>query len=330
MRFDRRSAGGGVEAACRLDNGKAVLEWRFSFTDMEEPVHGREEGPAERRSVHVRLVDREGCVAVECEQDPYEEETLTSVMVQPHLWNGVRYPYLYHMEAELTDGDGRRLDRLCRSFPLRSIRGKSGTGEGLLLNDVPFTPRMVRYTLPAAASGAAMQQRMLEDLRQLVAVGANSVLVEEEREELTRILLPLCDRVGLLACAGARRGTEEEIPLFRGEEDSFFLPDGKRPSSLFYRYKARWSEEPFVYIVPESVRRLGSGNYTALCYSNCARVALYSDGVLFEFQRGEGEFVFREFPARGPCVMLTAEGDGCSESLSVHKTFVKPISRYPR
>ena len=66
-----------------------------------------------------------------------------------------------------------------------------------------------------------------------------------------------------------------------------------------------------------------SGNYTALCYSNCDKVALYSDGLLFEFKSGEGAFSFREVPARTPSVMLTAEGEGCGESLSVHKSFVK-------
>lgn len=63
------------------------------------------------------------------------------------------------------------------------------------------------------------------------------------------------------------------------------------------------------------------------CYSSCGRVALYTDGELFEFRKGDGEFVFQEVPARTPCIMLSAEGDGCSGALSVHKSFVKSMDR---
>ena len=53
-------------------------------------------------------------------------------------------------------------------------------------------------------------------------------------------------------------------------------------------------------------------------------MALYSDGVLFEFLSGQEEFIFQEVPAKGPCVMLSAEGEGSSMSLSFHKMF--PLS----
>ena len=117
------------------------------------------------------------------------------------------------------------------------------------------------------------------------------------------------------------------MPAYRGDSDAFFLAHRKCPTALYYKYKARWSEEPFVYLAPESVRRLRSGNYTVTCYSSCGRVALYTDGELFEFRKGDGEFVFQEVPARTPCIMLSAEGDGCSGALSVHKSFVKSMDR---
>ena len=82
---------------------------------------------------------------------------------------------------------------------------------------------------------------------------------------------------------------------------------------------SRWSEEPFVCLVPESVERQEDGNYTVCCYSNCGRIALYSDGALYEFQKGEREFIFRDVPAKSPNIILTAEGDGCSASLSLAK-----------
>ena len=112
---------------------------------------------------------------------------------------------------------------------------------------------------------------------------------------------------------------QENIPDYRSMENGLFLPGSRYPTSLYYKYKAKWSDEPFIYLAPESVQKLQSGNYSVCCYSNCSRVALYADGILFEFQKGKGEFIFREIPARSPCVMLTAEGEGCTTSLSVHK-----------
>lgn len=113
---------------------------------------------------------------------------------------------------------------------------------------------------------------------------------------------------------------ENGIPVFRGPEESFFPPDSNHPFPLYYRYKARWSQAPFVYIVPESVRKLESGNYAAVCYSNCEKVALYSDGILFEFKAGENEFEFLEIPVKTPCVMLAAEGTGCSTAFSIPRS----------
>lgn len=316
MKFDRK-AGGGVEAVCRLDNGKVVLEWKFSFTDGDEAPEG------ERRIVRVRLTDRQGNVVSECAQYADEEDALQSVLLQPRLWSGIRHPYLYDMEALLLGGDGKCLDRICGRIPLRSVSGRKGGEEGMLLNDFPFTPRAVGYTFPPADSGAALQQMMLEDLGHILAVGANMVCIGKEKEELVGLFLPLCDRLGLLVCRECEKKIKGEIPVLRGGREALLLPGGKCPSGSFYRYKAKWSEEPFVYIVPESVKKLESGNYSVLCYSNSARVALYSDGVLFEFRRGEGEFAFHEIPAKGPCITLTAEGDGCSESFSVHKSFIR-------
>ena len=80
-----------------------------------------------------------------------------------------------------------------------------------------------------------------------------------------------------------------------------------------------------LYILPESISILPSGNLEVKIYSNCSRVVLYSNGELFEFQSGNEEFVFQEVPAKGPCIMLSAEGDDCSMSLSVHKTFASSL-----
>jgi len=357
MRFDRRAPGGGAEVTCRLENSKAFLQWTFYFTGAESTSTGTDNvsARAERTFPFVRLclLDTEGNMVLECLHTLKEEEPLEAVLLQPHLWRSVRDPYLYRMEAILMDGNGRCLDRLCGRLALRNIESRNLCGvPELLLNGEVFPLQAVRYSLPRMGSGAERQRLMMEDLRQLMRLGANCIclLGQEEQSMLFRQFCWMCDRIGILvflraektagtwACSWNRESRvflEKEIPFChrtaeaaagakekhqRGtEQSSLFLPHSQCPTSLYYEYKAKWSQEPFVYLVPESVKRLESGNYVVGCYSNCSRVALYSDGTLFEFQKGQGPFVFREVPARHPCIMLAAEGEGCSASLSIPK-----------
>lgn len=205
--------------------------------------------------------------------------------------------------------------------------------------------RMKREAGRIKGFSAELQIRLLRDFHLLLELGANCIFWDSRGEgqeeqaiarEAERSFLQLCDRFGFLVFCRDKKNAgyvwpqapdrirlcdPAEIPSLRGGAEALLLPDGQRPASLYYRYRAKWSREPFVYIVPESIKRTESGNYTALCYSSCDRVALYSDGALFEFQKGSGEFWFREIPAKSPCIMLTAEGEGCSQSLSVHKSF---------
>ena len=325
MKFDRTMPGRGVDVTCRLENAKVYLEWKFYFT---------QEGTG---MVRVRVTDRNGNVAMECLKSLQEEEPLEGILLQPHLWKGSKDPYMYVMEAILTDGKGNCLDRFHRQLPLRELRRGTICSNGeLLLNGEQFLPKVVKYTLSEGPSEAGQQRRMLEDMQYLVQLGANCVLVKER--EPARLLLQfceLCDRWGILVFVMEGEAPEgywaqdqdrklwlrcdEVVPEYGGGEGGLFLQESQCPSSLYYKYKAKWSDAPFVYLAPDSVKKLPSGNYKVNCYSNCERVALYTDGNLFEFQQGQGEFIFQEIPAKSPSVMLTAEGEGCNMSISMHK-----------
>lgn len=312
---------------------------------------GRASGLPEAKqcaTIHLRLADRSGGVVLECMQELWEEEPLRAVLLQPRLWNGIQDPYLYRLEVCLKDGRGQSLDCVSRQLPLcvwesREICG--GVREEIFLNGESFQTKAVRYVLPrigkyasseAAVFSASDRQRVREDMQNLVKLGANCVYLEGDGEA-DREFLQVCDTLGLAVCGKTSQikiHNVDKVPWFRSDVDcpelsekitgnGLFSPETGAPTSLYYKYKARWSPEPFVYIVPESIQRLNSGNYTVTCYSNCNRVALYSDGILFEFQRGEESFVFWEVPAQTPCIMLSAEGEGCSQSFSVHKTFTK-------
>lgn len=370
MRFDRKAPGEGVQVSYRLENGRLHMVWSFLTEECGDGVtlQGLAEEKAKEAgemTIHLRLMDKSGMVALECMQQVAEEEPMQTILLQPRLWNGIRDPYLYRLEAFLRDGQGRCLDRVSRPLALRVWESREicgGTRQEFLLNGEKFEAKAVRYALPQvgkSVSGEAehlshhqvgqqvvpcgeagycesVRHRVREDMQSLVKLGANCVYLEECGEADAEFQ-QMCDSLGLTICG---KGSEvkiynvDKLPRFRcdvdssglGEEagaDGLFSAETGMPTSLYYRCKAKWSPEPFVYIVPESVRKLNSGNYIVTCYSNCNRVALYSDGTLFEFKKGEETFTFWEVPARTPCIMLAAEGEGCGQSFSFHKTFTK-------
>lgn len=317
--FDRTAPDGGVKMTIRLEEGRAMFEWQFCFA--EEPEGGL---------VYVRLWDGRREMALECVGLAAEEEPLRAVLRQPHLWQGGRDPYLYTMEAVLTDGEGGCLDRLTRSLPLRSMEWQAG--RGFLLNGSAYALRTVSYEYPTHVSCAEAQKLAMDDMQRLLCLGANSIYTEQGKG-LTLPFLQLCDRLGIIVLTdlsylrSADDSGRTELPsLLRGRKGGMIAGDGGL-SSEYYRLRAAWSREPFVYIAPESIKRQENGNFSVTVFSSCRRVALYSDGALFEFKDGQGEFIFREVPAKGPCVMLTAEGEGCSEAFSCHKLFTKKTTK---
>ncbi|MCM1302859.1 MAG: hypothetical protein NC305_07550 [Lachnospiraceae bacterium] len=301
MKFDRKAPGEGVEAVCRLENGKAVIEWNLAFL-------GTEQEKADS-TFFLTMRDKTGQTVLLCMQKAEEEEFLVSVLLHPHLWD-CGDPYLYEVEAVLQDSMGKETDRLKKQVPLRELC--CHPRRGWMLNGGEFVLKAVEYMIPQHISQAEKRQLVLRDLRLLKEMGANCVRTEPS-------LRKLCERMGFLTWKKEMEVVGEDLPRLTGETFSGQI------GSLFYRYRAKWSDEPFVYIVPEHIFTLPSGNLNVTVYSNCSRVVLYSDGELFEFQSGNEEFIFREVPAKGPCVMLSAEGDDCGISLSVHRAFMRSV-----
>lgn len=298
MKFDRNAPGEGVEAFCKLESGRMIIEWKFTFMDTGQSQ--------DKEILCLTVKDKEGQTVLLCIQEVKEEEPLTCVLLHPHLWS-CENPYLYEVTVVLQDSAGRERDRIKRQLPLRELC--LHPHRGWLLNGEEIVLKAAEYTIPQHTSRIERQQIVFNDLCLLKEMGANCVHVEAS-------FWKLCERIGLLIWQKDMAAAGEELPCLAGEK-------GSGISSLFYLYKARWSNEPFVYIVPESVCILPSGNLRATVYSNNDRVALYSDGILFEFQSGKKEYIFQEIPAKGPCVMLSVEGESCSMSFSFHKTFSK-------
>lgn len=344
MKFDRRAPGQGVRANCRLESGRAYLDWEFFLAEAAE---------AEQKGIlSLYLRDRQGAPVLQCLGGSGEEEPMKSVLLQPRLWNGMADPYLYTLEAILLDEEGVCRDRLVRQLALYSL-----TWQGdLFLNGARFDERAVRYSLPKAESPAQLQRAVTEDLQRLREMGANCLYMEEgDGTQTGNTFSGLFERLGFLvrptgggsvcqsdgiagvgreaktagsvcregeAACPVCRGEGGALPVYRGAENSLVGQSGI-PTAEFYRYKAKWSAEPFVYIAPGSVRRQENGSFSAVIYSNSTRVALYSDGILHEFQSGCCEFVFRGIPAKKPCVLLAAETENCRSALTIHKSLLK-------
>ena len=66
MKFDRMAPGGGVEVSCRLENGKALLEWEFSFAESVGEQTADYTGES-RKCTYIRLIltDMRGEIALE-------------------------------------------------------------------------------------------------------------------------------------------------------------------------------------------------------------------------------------------------------------------------
>lgn len=342
IKFDRSAPGEGVNAQCHLENGKVILDWQIALWN-DVTVDAGKSGET-KCILHIRLKDLQGNVVAECIQEPEEEEPLTSIVLQPHLWTTRDNPDLYRLEATLADAQGNCLDRLARQLPVRCVELRRMPGEDvekLFLNGECFVPKAVKYEWES-------EERFQADLALIAGLGANCICLQGT-EKIPCFVKEICDRNGLLVvahvpgklavgemllCVEKDRTPEDymgKIPVFCGEEEALYVRGNEGedkcgdviPTTCYYQYRARWSKVPFVYIRPESLKRMKSGNYTVTCYSNCKRLALYTDGKLFEFQHGQEIFTFQEVPAKGPCIMLAVEGEGCSASLSVHKTFTK-------
>lgn len=315
MKFDRKAPSGGAERYCTVENNKAVLEWKFDCLESEE-----------QGTIRILVRDGKGVLVLKGRQSLKEEEPFRAVLLHPHFWEGVKEPYLYSEEILLIGENGEEADRLERKFPIRTLR--QIPARGWFLNGESFTRRAVRWK-------GCEEAVLLQYMKLFREAGVNTLCVPALHRQ-SAAFFALCDEMGFLIWAECDdRDREKECNIEEKSDveecrkkhadiidGSLFLQNGE-PGDLFYRCKARWSEEPFVYLSENSLTRQENGNYTVTVYSNQKKTALYVDGLLFEFQSGEEAFVFREIPLHSSCLCLTAEAGECTMTLALHRTFTK-------
>lgn len=310
MQFDRDALGGGLTVFTTVRNGKAEIEFT-AYLIMKEKK-GDTPCAHENLMVEIEMSDREGReVAVIC-LAAQEICTGTSLIIYPHLWQSVEDPYLYHVTVCLLREDDI-LDKLETKLPVCTF-GKLPL-QGFCLNEKPFSIKAVGYEIPSQMYG---KERYCEEIRRdmeaVLELGANTVCLLHPSKDY--YFYEICQEMGILVWQEA----EGDVPQLIGERENGLLTlDRQRKKDLYYLYKARWSKQPFVHICGRLNYCRGGETTVVQVYSNQKKVALYVNGVLFEFKECQPCFVFEDVPLSGTTI-ISAQAGECFSSLTLQKS----------
>ena len=328
----------------KLENGKAYLEFalpekigRLLSTLQIEIWEGAE---GERLVFHG-------------EYSSEEADSMTALLLRPHLWDGVRDPYVYLVKAQGRFGTVEYGEKTgCTENEEESDPAEDITGavevywqqeltiydvrvvdkKGIFLNEKEFLPHEVCYRMLLQTGDAGIwEEQMKEDLERLARMGVNAIRLEgtgsgAERQNCyeVRAFYRLCRRCGFLT--GDLWIRPENLPVYRGlpgeVAEALLSADGRTLTERYYYYQAKWSSEPVLYPALSILHRQENGLLSLTIYSNQKKVVLYVDGVLFLFQSaasGDPEFIFEDIPVEKLPLHLAAEAGNLSISLTVTK-----------
>ena len=329
----------------KLENGKAYLEFalpekigRLLFALQIEIWEGAE---GERLVFHG-------------EYSSEEADSMTALLLRPHLWDGMRDPYVYLVKAQgrfetveygektgcteneeesdpaedITEAVEVYWRQELAIYDVRVVDKK-----GIFLNEKEFQPREVGYRFPPQISGAGKwEEQMKRDLDRLARMGVNAICLEEtgsgtggQGSSETSAFYRLCRRSGFLT--GDLWIRPENLPVYRGLPgettcQALLAADGRTLTERYYYYQAKWNSEPVLYPALSTLHRQENGLLSLTIYSNQKKVVLYVDGVLFLFQTaasGDPEFIFEDIPVAKLPLHLAAEAGNLSISLTVTK-----------
>ena len=328
----------------KLENGKAYLEFalpekigRLLSTLQIEIWEGAE---GERLVFHG-------------EYSSEEADSMTALLLRPHLWDGVRDPYVYLVKAQGRFGTVEYGEKTgCTENEEESDPAEDITGavevywqqelaiydvrvvdkKGIFLNEKEFLPHEVCYRMLLQTGDAGIwEEQMKEDLERLARMGVNAIRLEgtgsgAERQNCyeVRAFYRLCRRCGFLT--GDLWIRPENLPVYRGlpgeVAEALLSADGRTLTARYYYYQAKWSSEPVLDPALSILHRQENGLLSLTIYSNQKKVVLYVDGVLFLFQSaasGDPEFIFEDIPVEKLPLHLAAEAGNLSISLTVSK-----------
>ena len=326
----------------KLENGKAYLEFALPekigrlLSALQIEIWEGAEG--ERLVFHG-------------EYSSEEADSMTALLLRPHLWDGVRDPYVYLVKAKGRFGaakygetfgvtaeeetvDASSIDEVTEVYWRQELAIYDVhviDKKGIFLNEKEFLPHEVVYRLsPQISDAGTREEQVRRDLERLARMGANVIRLEgtgtegQDRCEV-RSFYSLCRRGGFLT--GDLWIRPENLPVYRGlpgetMAEALLAADGRTLTERYYYYQAKWSSEPVLYPALSTLHRQENGLLSLTIYSNQKKVVLYVDGVLFLFQTaasGDPEFIFEDIPVEKLPLHLAAEAGNLSISLTVTK-----------
>ncbi len=326
----------------KLENGKAYLEFALPekigrlLSALQIEIWEGAEG--ERLVFHG-------------EYSSEEADSMTALLLRPHLWDGVRDPYVYLVKAKGRFGaakygetfgvtaeeetvDASFIDEVTEVYWRQELAIYDVhviDKKGIFLNEKEFLPHEVVYRLsPQISDAGTREEQVRRDLERLARMGANVIRLEgtgtegQDRCEV-RSFYSLCRRGGFLT--GDLWIRPENLPVYRGlpgetMAEALLAADGRTLTERYYYYQAKWSSEPVLYPALSTLHRQENGLVSLTIYSNQKKVVLYVDGVLFLFQTaasGDPEFIFEDIPVAKLPLHLAAEAGNLSISLTVSK-----------
>ena len=322
----------------KLENGKAYLEFALPekigrlLSALQIEIWEGAEG--ERLVFH-------GEYSLE------EADSMTALLLRPHLWDGMRDPYVYLVKAQGRFGTVEYGENMGGTKnEEESDHAEDITGEvemywrqeltiydvrvvekkGIFLNEKEFLPHEVVYRLPPQISDAGTRvEQVRRDLERLVRMEGTGTGAEGVNCSEVRTFYSLCRKRGFLT--GNLWIRPENLPVYRGLPgettcQALLAADGRTLTERYYYYQAKWSSEPVLYPVLSTLHRQENGLVSLTIYSNQKKVVLYVEGVLFLFQSaasGDPEFIFEDIPVAKLPLHLAAEAGNLSISLTVTK-----------
>jgi len=329
----------------KLENGKAYLEFL-----LPEDI-GRLQSALQ---IEICEEAEGGRLVFHGEYSAEEADSMTALLLRPHLWDGIRDPYVYRVKAQgrfSAAEYGEKAGATADEEKAGSIEEMTDTTEvfwqqelaiydvhvidkkGIFLNEKEFLPHEVVYRLPSQISDAGTRvEQVRRDLERLVRMGANAIRLEgtgagtggQDSRSVSRFY-SLCRRCGFLT--GDLWIRPQNLPVYRGlpgetTSEALLVADGRTLTERYYYYQAKWSSEPVLYPALSTLHRQENGLLSLTIYSNQKKVVIYVDGVLFLFQSaasGDPEFIFEDIPVEKLPLHLAAEAGNLSISLTVTK-----------
>lgn len=182
-----------------------------TYVAAPQPRNGSDE--KDSLTVELTLKDAEGTVVAQS-----KGTKAVFKVEQPHLWNGVKDPYLYRVTASLKRGE-ELLDQITSACGIRTF--SVDPKRGFFLNGVSYPLRGVsRHQDWKGIGNAISREQMEQDMELIREVGANTIRLAHYQH--SQYFYDLCDRYGMVVWA--------EIPYI-----SAHMPGGKK--NTFFQMK---------------------------------------------------------------------------------------------